>query len=85
MTIYAGNLSMQVNEDDLRGEFRAFGKVAFVNIVKDRNGSTSKGFGFIEMPVQDEAEAAIASLHGKELKGMVIVVNEARPRPFRDY
>jgi RNA recognition motif-containing protein len=85
MTIYAGNLSVQVNEDDLRVEFRAFGAVAFVNIVKDRNNSASKGFGFIEMPVQDEAVAAIAALHGKQIKGNAIVVNEARPRPFVPY
>lgn len=85
MTIYAGNLSVQVNEDDLRLEFRAFGTVAFVNIVKGRNNSASMGFGFIEMPVQNEAEAAIAALHGKQLKGTAIVVNEARPRPFMPY
>jgi cold-inducible RNA-binding protein len=85
MTIYAGNLSPQVNEDDLRVEFRAFGIVNFVNIVKDRRNTTSMRFGFIEMPVQDEAEAAIATLHGKRLKGTAIIVNEARPRPFMTY
>jgi len=85
MTIFAGNLSPQVNEDDLRGEFRAFGKVTFVNIVKNRNNHTSTGFGFIEMPVQIEAEMAISKLNGKDLKGKAIIVNEARPRPLRDY
>lgn len=82
MKIYAGNLSPQVIEDDLRLEFRAFGTVNFVNIVKDRNHKTSKGFGFIEMPVQDEAQAAVSALHGKQIKGTSIVVNEASPRPL---
>jgi cold-inducible RNA-binding protein len=85
MTIYAGNLSLQVNEEDLRAEFRTFGQVVFVNIVKERNNTGSRGFGFIEMPVQKEAEAAIAAMHGKELKGKAIVVNEVRPRAFVEY
>ena len=82
MTIFAGNLSLSVNENDLREKFRIFGKVTFVNIVRDRSNKTSKGFGFIEMPAQDEAQAAIAGLHGKEFKGKIITVNEARPRSF---
>lgn len=80
MNIYAGNLSQQVTEDDLRQAFRAYGEVSFVNIVKDRVNKTSTGFGFLAMPVQEEAEAAITALHGKEMKGQSIVVNEARPR-----
>ena len=81
MNIYAGNLSREVTESDLREAFRAFGEVSFVNIVRNRLNNTSAGFGFLEMPVQLEAEAAIAGLHTKELKGQPLTVNEARPRP----
>ncbi len=81
MNIFAGNLSKEVTEDDLRVAFRAFGEVSFVNIVKNRSNKISSGFGFLEMPVQDQAEAAITALHGTNIKGRTIVVNEARPRP----
>lgn len=67
MNIYAGNLSPDVTEDDLRDAFRPFGHVVFVNIVKDRSNRISEGYDFIEMSVQSEGEAAIASLNGKEL------------------
>jgi RNA recognition motif-containing protein len=80
MNIYAGNLALGVTEDDLREAFRAYGEVSFVNIVKDRSNRVSTGFGFLAMPVQVEAEAAIIGLHGKEMKGQSIIVNEARPR-----
>lgn len=83
MNIFAGNLSLNVTEEDLRVEFRAFGKVSFVNIVKDRSKRASAGFGFVEMPEQVEAEAAILALHGKEIKGQAITVNDARPRPLK--
>ena len=83
MNIYAGNLSRDVTENDLREAFRAFGQVAFVNIVKDRSNKVSSGFGFVAMPVQLEAEAAISALHGKELKGQSLTVNEARPRTLQ--
>ena len=83
MNIYAGNLSREVTEDDIRQAFKAYGEVSFVNIVKDRFNKTSSGFGFLEMPVQVEAEAAITGLHGKDMKGQVIVVNEARPRSIK--
>ena len=81
MNIYAGNLSQEVTEDDLREAFGVYGQVAFVNIVKDRSNKVSTGFGFLAMPVQAEAEAAIIGLHGKNMKGKSLVVNEARPRP----
>ena len=80
MHIYAGNLSQDVTEDDLRKAFRAFGNVSFVNIVRTRLNKTSAGFAFLEMPVLMEAEAAISGLHTTELKGQPITVNEARPR-----
>ncbi|MDI6766211.1 MAG: RNA-binding protein [Bacteroidota bacterium] len=80
MTIYAGNLSQDVKEADLRDIFRVFGQVTFVNIVKDRYNKISKGFSLVEMPVESEAIAAIAGLHGKELKGMPLNVTGARTR-----
>jgi len=81
MNIYAGNLSLEVTEGELREVFKAFGEVSFVNIVRNRQSNTSAGFGFLEMPIQVEAEAAIAGLHTKDLKGQPLTVNEARPRP----
>ena len=79
MNIYAGNLSQDVTEDDLRKAFRVFGEVSFVNIVRSWRNKTSAGFGLLEMPVMLEAEAAITGLHGSELKGQAITVNAARP------
>ena len=80
MNIYAGNLAWELTEDDLRAEFAAFGEVESSRIITDRFSGRSKGFGFVEMPNKEEAEAAIAELNGKELKGRAWKVNEARPR-----
>lgn len=80
MNIFVGNLSLEVTEDELRKAFEAFGQVALVNIVKDRYSGQSRGFGFVEMSARAEAQAAIAGLNGKELKGRTLNVNEARPR-----
>jgi RNA recognition motif-containing protein len=80
MQIYVGSLPYEVTEEDLREEFGAFGEVASVNIIKDRDSGRPKGFGFVEMASKSEAEAAIAGLNGKTLKERTIVVNEARPR-----
>jgi RNA recognition motif-containing protein len=80
MNIYVGNLSYQINEDDLQKAFAAYGQVESVKIIKDNYSGRSKGFGFVEMPGNDEAEAAIAALNGKDLKGRAITVNKARPR-----
>ncbi len=79
MNIYAGNLSWDMAEDDLREAFAAFGEVETVKIISDRMTGRSRGFGFVEMPNKEEAEAAIADLNGKELKGRALRVNEARP------
>lgn len=79
MNIYVGNLSRDTTEDDLRQAFEAFGKVISATVIKDIFTGASKGFGFVEMPTKTEAYAAINGLNGKELKGMVFVVNEARP------
>jgi len=81
MNIYVGNLAEEVNEDDLRAVFEAFGQVESVNILKDRFSGESKGFGFVEMPSKDEAQKAIEDADGTDLKGKAIKVNEARPRP----
>jgi len=80
LNIYTGNLAPEVTEQDLRDTFRAFGEVAFVNIVKDRSNRVSMGFGFLHMPVQAEAEAAIAGLNGRKLKGNLLRVTDASPR-----
>jgi len=78
--IYVGNLSYEVTEEDLRQEFGAFGEVASVSIITDRDSGRPKGFGFVEMASKSEADAAITGLNGKTLKDRTIVVNEARPR-----
>jgi len=81
MNIYVGNLAEEVNDDDLRAVFEAFGQVESVNILRDRFSGESKGFGFVEMPSKDEAQKAIEDADGTDLKGKAIKVNEARPRP----
>ena len=83
MNIYVGNLSFDVKEENLQTAFEAFGKVNSATIVRDKYSGQSRGFGFVEMPDQNEARTAIASLNGKELLGRQINVNEARPRPDR--
>ena len=81
MNIYVGNLSYEVTEDDLRQAFEAFGRVETTKIITDMASGRSKGFGFVEMPDNSEAQAAINGLKDKELKGRALNVNEARPRP----
>jgi RNA recognition motif-containing protein len=83
MNIYVGNLSFDTKEDDLRQAFESFGQVNNVNIIKDKFTGESRGFGFVEMGSQDEAQAAIAGLNGRELHGRTLNVNEARPRTER--
>jgi len=80
VNIYVGNLSFNVTEADLREAFAAYGQVASVSIIKDKFSGESRGFGFVEMPSNTEAQAAIAGLNGKPLKGRELRVNEARPR-----
>jgi RNA recognition motif-containing protein len=79
--IYVGNLSYQVTDEELRQAFEAFGEVSSANVIMDKFSGQSKGFGFVEMSSKSEAEAAISSLNGKDLKGRALNVNEARPRP----
>jgi len=80
MNIYVGNLAYDVSEEEMQSAFQAFGAVESVSIIKDKFSGRSKGFGFVEMPTNEEAQAAIAGMNGKELKGRTLVVNMARPR-----
>ncbi len=83
MKMYVGNLSRDISEDEVKQEFAVFGAVDSVALIKDKFTGTLKGFGFVEMPIKTEAEAAIAGLNDKEVKGRKIVVNEARPMADR--
>ena len=83
MRLYVGNVARDVTEEDLREAFQAFGQVDEVSIVKDKFNDAPKGFAFVEMPVQAEAQKAIDELKGKDLKGRSLDVNEARPRTER--
>lgn len=83
MNIYVGNLSFDVSEENLQTAFGAFGQVSSATIVKDKYSGQPRGFGFVEMPDQNEARTAIANLNGKELLGRQMSVNEARPRTDR--
>jgi len=80
MNIYVGNLSFNASEQDLKEAFEAFGEVKSATIIKDKESGESRGFGFVEMTNSGEAEAAIAQMNGKELRGRSLTVNEARPR-----
>jgi len=80
MNIYVGNLSYTVTEEDLRQSFGNFGQVTSASIIKDQSSGRSKGFGFVEMPVEEEARAAISGMNGKDMKERKLNVNEARPR-----
>jgi len=80
MNIYVGNLSYEVTEQELQRAFEAFGQVESTKIVQDMYSGRSKGFGFVEMPDNDNAWSAIDALNGKEMKGRTLKVNKARPR-----
>ena len=80
MNIYVGNLSFQTTDDDLRQAFEAHGEVSGANIIRDKFSGDSRGFGFVEMPSDDEAQAAIAGLNGSDMGGRALNVNQARPR-----
>jgi RNA recognition motif-containing protein len=80
MNIYVGNLSFKITEEDLKKAFEIYGVVDTVKVIKDNYSGRSKGFGFVEMPVEAEAQSAIEELNGKDLKGRKIKVSEARPR-----
>ncbi len=83
MNLYVGNLSWTMTEDDLRNLFEQYGTVNSLKIVKDRETGRSKGFGFVEMENDTEAQNALSSLYDKELMGRKIVINEAQERPAK--
>ncbi len=80
MNIYVGNLPYSVTEDDLRTMFGEFGEVSSVNIINDQYTGQSKGFGFVEMSNQQEAEEAISNINDSSVQGRNIKVSQARPR-----
>jgi RNA recognition motif-containing protein len=81
--LYVGNLPYGITDSDLQQLFEPHGTVQSAQVIMDRDTGRSKGFGFIEMASDAEATAAIAALHGKELDGRALTVNEARPREDR--
>ncbi|PWW81089.1 MULTISPECIES: RNA recognition motif domain-containing protein [Prosthecochloris] len=83
MNIYIGNLPYSITEDELRDKFSEFGQVDRANIIKDKFSGRSKGFGFVEMPNDGEAQSAIDSLNDTDFNGRSIKVNQARPREER--
>ncbi len=81
--LYVGNLSYSMDSRELESLFAAHGSVASANVITDRDTGRSKGFGFVEMGSDQEAKAAISALHGKDIDGRSLTVNEARPREER--
>lgn len=81
--IYVGNLAYSVTDDDLRDAFAAFGDVARAKVIMDRDTGRSKGFGFVEMSDDGQAQAAIDGLNEQPINGRNVRVNEARPREDR--
>ena len=80
MNIYVGNLSYEATDVMIREAFESFGQVTSARVIKDKYNGQSRGFGFVEMPAQSQAQTAIKSLNGRELMGKQMSVNEARPR-----
>ncbi len=81
--LYVGNLSYDVKKNDLEQMFAAHGTVTSAQVITDRETQRSKGFGFVEMGTDQEAQAAIAALNGKSIEGRALTVNEARPQEPR--
>jgi RNA recognition motif-containing protein len=81
--LYVGNLPYSVNEDSLRELFAQAGEIASVNIITDRDTGRSKGFGFVEMATEEEAQEAIRRFNGYSIDSRPLTVNEARPREER--
>ena len=81
--LYVGNLAYSVRDEDLNDAFSQFGAVSSAKVMMDRETGRSKGFGFVEMGSDPEAQAAINGLNGQPIAGRAIVVNEARPREER--
>ncbi|MEN8166615.1 MAG: RNA-binding protein [Pseudomonadota bacterium] len=83
MNIYVGNLPWSISDDELRDLFTEFGDVSSANVIMDKFSGRSKGFGFVEMPNDGDAESAIESLNEKEVDGRNLRVNQAKPREDR--
>ena len=81
--LYVGNLTYDMTEADVKQLFEQFGTIDSVAVIMDRDSGRSKGFGLVEMGSEQEAEAAIAALHGKDHGGRDLTVNEAKPRVDR--
>ena len=79
--LYVGNLSYGIGDSDLQQLFEPHGTVQSAQVIMDRDTGRSKGFGFVEMGSESEAQAAISALNGKEIEGRALTVNEARPKP----
>jgi RNA recognition motif-containing protein len=79
--LYVGNLSYSVGDNELQNLFTPYGTVTSAKVIMDRDTGRSKGFGFVEMGSDQEAQAAIAACNGKEMEGRALTVNEARPKP----
>jgi RNA recognition motif-containing protein len=84
LNIYVGNMSFDTSESDLQAAFATYGTVSMARIAADRDTGRARGFGFVEMANQSEAQAAIAGLNGTDLQGRTLTVNEAKPREARD-
>ena len=81
--IYVGNISFGTTEASIRSIFEPFGQVDRVNVVTDRDTGQARGFGFVEMSVDSEAEKAMTSLNGTDLDGRTLSINEAKPKTDR--
>ncbi len=84
MNIFVGNLPFSANDDELREAFSRFGAVDSAQVIMDRETGRSRGFGFVEMPNNDEAQQAISGMNGADMGGRPLTVNEARPKAPRD-
>ena len=80
MNIYVGNLPHSTTEQEIRKAFEAYGSVDSINLIKDRETGDSRGFGFVNMDDNSEANQAISGMNGTDLGGRTLTVNEARPR-----
>ena len=83
MNIYVGNLSFEATEDEIRQAFSQYGEVSSVNVITDRETGRPRGFGFVEMPNDEEGKAAIEGLNLQRIAGRAVNVNEARPKRDR--
>ncbi len=83
MNIYVGNLSYSTTDDSLRALFEQHGEVSSAEVIENRETGRSRGFGFVEMPNDEEARAAIEAVNDTEFEGRTLKVNEARPRTER--